>query len=1158
MEGLDKLAAVGAVTKELTLSLGLGDNDLSEFLVARAQEARSAASFVADIQEQDDDFPADLAERVFKIVEKSLGKSSGGGSKAHGAASNNNNNNNIDANKQAFPGLGMKNNQAAAGESETERRLRMLRQQLDKEKVTATVERQLDLQQQQRNNGSSTFSSSNSSSDIDAYSAGHKRRRVEDSEIGGGERRPNVGGVFDGLVKNIKDYGCFVELSSHFKDGIFQGLVHTRNIAVDMKGRRPEEIVKRGQRVKVKVTSIVNGKIALSMAAVDQRTGAELDKGMSSSSSVSTAAFSAPGFGLAKKNGQASKTAEEGWAALGEKGGASDLLASRRKNQTYSEEELWEIRQLINSGVLPVEAYPNFDEETGIMGGHEETTEQLEVERIEDIEPSFLRGQTALSTELSQIKIVKNPEGSMQRAAQEQASLTKERREIKATREQMAADAAPSDLNTPWLDPMAEARDRTLAASQRGSRIDGHDQPEWKKAALGGSASFGIVSNKSMQAQRESLPIFKLKPSLVQAFHDHQVLVVIGETGSGKTTQMTQYLYEMGLGERGIIGCTQPRRVAAVSIAKRVAEESGCQCGQQVGYTIRFDDCSGPETRIKYMTDGMLMREYLMDGDLKRYSVIILDEAHERTIHTDVLFALLKQLLDRRRKDFKLVITSATLDADKFSSYFFDCPIFTIPGRTFPVSICYAREAESDYLDAALITCMQIHMEEPPGDILLFLTGQEEIDTACEILYERTKALGSKVPELLILPAYGSLPAEMQSRIFEPAPRGARKLVIATNIAEASITLDGVFYVVDPGFGKQNIYNPKMGMDSLVVTPISQASARQRAGRAGRTGPGKCFRLYTELAYKTEMLPTSVPELQRTNLASVVLQLKAMGINDLLNFDFMDKPPMQTLVAAMESLYALGALDDEGLLTRIGRKLANFPLDPILAKTLVGSVELGCADEVITVVAMLSVENIFYRPKEKQGLADQKKARFFQPEGDHLTLLAVYQGWKKAHFSKPWCIENFVQSRSIQRAQDIRQQLASIMDRFRMPIESCGRHLKYVQMAIASGFFTHVAKRDPQEGYRTLEGTPVYLHPGSALFQKNPELVIYHTLVMTTKEYMHAVCLVQPQWLLDVAPNFFRKSDPLNLNKRKRMEKIQPLFDKRMPPDAWRLSKRQG
>jgi ATP-dependent RNA helicase DHX8/PRP22 len=284
--------------------------------------------------------------------------------------------------------------------------------------------------------------------------------------------------------------------------------------------------------------------------------------------------------------------------------------------------------------------------------------------------------------------------------------------------------------------------------------------------------------------------------------YDNQILVVIGETGSGKTTQITQYLAEVGYCVRGKIGCTQPRRVAAMSVAKRVAEEVGCRLGQDVGYTIRFEDCTSPDTKIKYMTDGMLLRECLIDPDMKQYSIVMLDEAHERTIHTDVLFGLMKKAV-LKRKDLKLIVTSATLDSVKFSEYFYQAPIFTIPGRMFPVEILYTKEFESDYLDACLITVMQIHLTEPPGDILVFLTGQEEIDTACEILFERVKSLGPEAPELLILPVYSALPSEMQSKIFEPAPPGSRKVVIATNIAETSLTIDGIFYVVDPGFVKQ-------------------------------------------------------------------------------------------------------------------------------------------------------------------------------------------------------------------------------------------------------------------------------------------------------------------------------------------------------------------
>jgi ATP-dependent RNA helicase DHX8/PRP22 len=307
------------------------------------------------------------------------------------------------------------------------------------------------------------------------------------------------------------------------------------------------------------------------------------------------------------------------------------------------------------------------------------------------------------------------------------------------------------------------------------------------------------------------------------------------------------------------------------------------------------------------------------------------------------------------------------------------------------------------------------------------------------------------------------------------------------------------------------------------------------------------------------MMPSSVPEIQRTNLGNVVLQLKAMGINDLISFDFMDPPPIQTMVGAMESLYNLGALDDEGLLTRLGRKMAEFPLEPNLSKMLIISSELGCSDEILTIVAMLSVENPFYRPKEKAAQADLKKAKFNQVEGDHLTLLAIYEAWKASKFSNPWCFENFIQARSIRRAQDVRKQLVTIMDRYKMDIVSAGKNQTLIRKCIVAGFFSNAAKKDPQEGYKTMvEGQPVYIHPSSSLFNKNPEWVVYHELVLTTKEYMRNVLAIDPKWLVELAPNFYKQGDPSKLSKAKKQMKIEPLFDRYNPPDSWRLSKRRG
>ncbi|KAI4331175.1 hypothetical protein MLD38_029385 [Melastoma candidum] len=993
------------------------------------------------------------------------------------------------------------------------------------------------------------------------YEDRHERRRRDgyeesddDRELVPRERRnsgysssePELYAVYKGRVSRVMDSGCFVQLNDLRGK---EGLVHVSQIA-NKRVVNAKEVVKRDQEVFVKVISISGQKLSLSMRDVDQDTGKDLLplKKSGSEDSYRTNPSSAT------KDGPSGRTGLSGIKIVEE----DIVVPSRRPLKRMSSPERWEAKQLVASGVLKVNEYPMYDEEgDGMCYQEEGAEEELEIELNED-EPAFLQGQTRYSVDMSPVKIFKNPEGSLSRAAALQSALIKERREVREQQQRTMLDSIPKDLNRPWEDPMPETGERHLAQELRGVGLSAYDMPEWKKDAFGKALTFGQRSKLSIQEQRQSLPIYKLKKELVQAVHDNQVLVVIGETGSGKTTQVTQYLAEAGYTTRGKIGCTQPRRVAAMSVAKRVAEEFGCRLGEEVGYAIRFEDCTGPDTVIKYMTDGMLLREILIDEDLSQYSVIMLDEAHERTIHTDVLFGLLKQLV-KKRPDLRLIVTSATLDAEKFSGYFFNCNIFTIPGRTFPVEILYTKQPESDYLDAALITVLQIHLTEPEGDILLFLTGQEEIDFACQSLYERMKGLGKNVPELIILPVYSALPSEMQSRIFDPPPPGKRKVVVATNIAEASLTIDGIYYVVDPGFAKQNVYNPKQGLDSLVITPISQASAKQRAGRAGRTGPGKCYRLYTESAYRNEMSPTSIPEIQRINLGSVTLTMKAMGVNDLLSFDFMDPPSPQALISAMEQLYSLGALDEEGLLTKLGRKMAEFPLEPPLSKMLLASVDLGCSDEILTIIAMIQTGNIFYRPREKQAQADQRRAKFFQPEGDHLTLLAVYEAWKAKNFSGPWCFENFVQSRSLRRAQDVRKQLLSVMDKYKLDVVSAGKNFTKIRKAITAGFFFHAARKDPQEGYRTLvENQPVYIHPSSALFQRQPDWVIYHELVMTTKEYMREVTVVDPKWLVELAPRFFKVADPTKMSKRKRQERIEPLYDRYHEPNSWRLSKRRA
>jgi ATP-dependent RNA helicase DHX8/PRP22 len=949
---------------------------------------------------------------------------------------------------------------------------------------------------------------------------------------------PELYGIYKGRVSRSMAHGCFVQLLG-FRDRK-EGLVHMHNMGCHVGNNYAK--LERDQEVWVKVLSVCGNKINLSMRDVDQKTGEHLLPMLQRTTTEEEH--------LLRANPSSSSLGPEM-----RKGLLSDISIVeedvKRMKTRMSSPERWEAKQLIAAGVRSAMLY---DDGGGMLYAAEE---EVEIELNED-EPAFLRGQTR-GRNASPVRIVKNPEGSLPRAAATQSALAKERRELSRQQQRTMMDSIPKDLNRPWEDPMPEAGERHLAQELRRVGLSAYAAPAWQQEAFGKAPKLGPRSTGlSIQEQRQSLPIYKLKEELLKAVNENQVLVVIGETGSGKTTQMTQYLAEAGYTTRGKIGCTQPRRVAATSVAKRVADEFGCRLGEEVGYAIRFEDCTGPETVIKYMTDGMLLREILIDQMCASYSVIVLDEAHERTIHTDVLFGLLKGLV-KRRPDLRLIVTSATLDAEKFSGYFFDCPIFTIPGRNHPVDVFYSKQPETDYLDAALQVVMQIHLTEPEGDVLLFLTGKEEIDTACQILFERMKSLGPGVPELIILPAYSAQPSEMLTRIFEAPPPGTRKVVVATNIAEASLTIDGIHYVVDPGFAKQNVYNPKLGLDSLVITPISQASARQRAGRAGRTGPGRCYRLYTESAYQNEMLPTTVPEIQKVNLDSTALTMKAMGINDLLSFDFMDPPPPQALISAMQQLYSLGALDGEGLLTKLGRKMAEFPLKPPLAKMLLASVDLGCSDEILTIISMLEAKSIFYRPREKQAQADQKKAKFLQVEGDHLTLLAVYEAWKAKNFSGPWCFENFVQPRSLREAHDVRKQLLPIMDRHKLDVVSAGKNFTRIQKAIAAGFFFHAARKDPQEGYRTLvENQPVYIHPDSALFQRQPGWVIYHELVMTTKEYMRGVTLMDPKWLVELAPRFFQVADPTKMSKRKRQERIEPLYERYHEPNSWRLSKRRA
>ena len=641
---------------------------------------------------------------------------------------------------------------------------------------------------------------------------------------------------------------------------------------------------------------------------------------------------------------------------------------------------------------------------------------------------------------------------------------------------------------------------------------------------------------------RHDLPIHQQRAEFLEMFHSTQILVLVGETGSGKSTQLPQFvLYDDMphlVGKQ--VACTQPRRVAAMSVAARVAEELDVKLGEEVGYNIRFENMTSNKTILKYMTDGMLLREAMEDHELSRYSCIILDEAHERTLATDILMGLLKQLSDRR-KDLKIIIMSATLDAEKFQRYFNDAPLLAVPGRTYPVEIYYTKEFQRDYLDAAIRTVLQIHATEDEGDILVFLTGEEEIETAVKkITLEGEQLVREEgCGPLKVYPLYGSLPPHQQQKIFEPAPkaftkggRPGRKVIVSTNIAETSLTIDGVVYVVDPGFSKQKVYNPRIRVESLLVSPISKASAQQRAGRAGRTRPGKCFRLYTEEAFQKELIEQSYPEVLRSNLANTVLELKKLGIDDLVHFDFMDPPAPETMMRALEELNYLTCIDDEGGLTSLGRLASVFPLDPMLAVLLIGSPAFKCSEEILTIVSMLSVPTVFIRPSGEgaKRAADEAKKLFAHPDGDHLTLLNVYHSFEsdEAHEvgQRKWCIQNFLNYRSLKSAQSVRKQLRRMMESHDVDlIEGNYESLSYydnIRKALANGFFMQVAKKKSTgKGYITVKDSQdALLHPSTVLAQQD-EWVIYNEFVLTSKNYIRTITSVRPEWLVEFAPEYY-------------------------------------
>ncbi|KAM4567282.1 putative ATP-dependent RNA helicase DHX40 isoform 1-T1 [Odontesthes bonariensis] len=648
------------------------------------------------------------------------------------------------------------------------------------------------------------------------------------------------------------------------------------------------------------------------------------------------------------------------------------------------------------------------------------------------------------------------------------------------------------------------------------------------------------------------LPIYRHKTKLIQAVEDSTFLLVTGETGSGKTTQLPQYLHEAGFSKDGKIGITQPRRVAAITVAQRVSQEMRCTLGREVGYQVRFDDCTSQDTVVKYMTDGCLLREVLADPALSQYSVIILDEVHERSLNTDILLGLLKKVFSNPSKatkgrsvPLKVVVMSATLESDKLSAFLDNCPVFAIPGRMYPVTCTFGfavgpKDMESTgYVKEVVRVALDVHTSEMAGDILVFLTGQSEIERACDILFEKAESIDYRydvedqtVEGILILPLYGSMPTEQQRHIFQPPPQGIRKCVVATNIAATSLTISGIKYIVDSGFVKQLNHNSRVGMDVLEVVPISKSEAQQRAGRAGRTSAGKCFRIYTKEFWETCMPEYTVPEIQRTSLTAVILTLKCLGVHDVIRFPYLDCPEERFILEALKQLYQFDAIDRRGRVTQLGELMVEFPLHPGLTRALLKASSVGCQDLLLPVAAMLSVENIFIRPgqPEKQKEASKKHKALAAKTGgmnDFATLLNVFQSCKDSDRPSAWCKENWIHWRALKSAFSVETQLREILHRLQrkrdFPVETYdGNKTELFRRCLCSGYFTNVARRSFGKVFCTMDGhgSMVNIHPSSSLFDEEAELdwILFHDVLVTSRMYIRTVCPIRYEWVKDLLP----------------------------------------
>ena len=698
---------------------------------------------------------------------------------------------------------------------------------------------------------------------------------------------------------------------------------------------------------------------------------------------------------------------------------------------------------------------------------------------------------------------------------------------------------SPSDLAARLPALMLRDRERMLRRLQRARRLPAARRPaefERIEAAIGAAEERVERRRRGVPVPRypDGLPIVERREDLLDAIRDHQVVVVAGETGSGKSTQLPKMCLELGRGVLGFIGHTQPRRIAARTIAERIAEELGGEVGGAVGYAVRFTDRVGEDTLVKVMTDGILLAEVQRDRMLTAYDVIILDEAHERSLNIDFLLGYLKQLLPRR-PDLKLVITSATIDTERFSQHFGDAPIVEVSGRSYPVEMRYRPigEEAADDRDQTQAICDAVEelAEEGPGDILVFLSGEREIrDTADAI----TRL---DLPHTDVLPLYARLSAADQHRVF--SSHSGRRIVLATNVAETSLTVPGIRSVIDPGTARISRYNRRTKVQRLPIEAISRASANQRAGRCGRVAPGTCIRLYAEADFETRPAFTE-PEILRTNLASVILQMAALGLGDVAAFPFVDPPDARNIKDGIALLEELGALageagDTAGRLTPIGRRLAQLPVDPRLGRMVLEAERNGCVREVLVIAAALAIQDPRERPTGKEQAAAESHRRFADPESDFVAYLNLWRHIRDrqreltSNQFRKLCKAEFLNYLRVREWQDVHSQLRGVVKTMgierQREDEDHGYDRDAVHLSLLAGLLSHIGTWDPvKQDYTGARGARFAIAPGSTLAKKRPRWVVAAELVETNRLWARTVARIRPERIEALADHLVTRS----------------------------------